>query len=48
MDFHGGLVANTMVVQWLTLCIPKAKGPGLVPGQGTRSHMLQLRPGTDK
>ena len=22
---------------------PKAGGPGLIPGQGTRSHMLQLR-----
>ena len=34
------------MVQWLTLCTPKARGPGSAPGQGTRSHILQLRPGT--
>ncbi|TEA25280.1 hypothetical protein DBR06_SOUSAS1010184, partial [Sousa chinensis] len=32
-----------MVVQWLRLCAPNAGGPGLISGQGTRSHMLQLR-----
>ena len=25
------------------LRVPKAGGPGLIPGQGTRSYMLQLR-----
>ena len=25
------------------LCVSTAWGPGLIPGQGTRSHMLQLR-----
>ena len=30
-------------VQWLRLCSPSAGGPGLIPGQGTRSHMLKLR-----
>ncbi|TEA30837.1 hypothetical protein DBR06_SOUSAS15510001, partial [Sousa chinensis] len=30
------------VVQWLRLHVPNAGGPGLIPGQGTRSHMLQL------
>ena len=30
-----------------TLC-SNAGGPGLIPGQGTRSHMLQLRPGAAK
>ena len=29
--------------QWLRLCTPSAGGPGSIPGQGTRSHMLQLR-----
>ena len=29
------------MVQWLRLCVPNAGGPGLIPGQGTRSHMLQ-------
>ena len=33
-----------LVVQWLRFCIPNAGGPGSVPGQRTRSHMLQPRP----
>ena len=28
-----------MVVRWLRLCAPHAGGPGLIAGQGTRSHM---------
>ena len=32
-----------MMVPWLRLHLPNAGGPGLFPGQGTRSHMLQLR-----
>ena len=28
--------------QWLRGYIPSAGGVGLIPGQGTRSHMLQL------
>ena len=36
------------MVQWLRLCALNAGGPGLIPGQGTRSHMLQLRPSTAK
>ena len=31
------------MVQWLRLHAPNAGGPGLIPGQGTRSHMPQLR-----
>ena len=31
-----------LVIQWLRLCIPNVGGPGLIPGQGTRAHMLQL------
>ena len=31
------------MVQWLTLCAPNAGGLGLIPGQGTRSHILQLK-----
>ena len=34
---------DTLVVQWLRLCILKAGGLGLIPLQGTRSHMPQLR-----
>ncbi|TEA24796.1 hypothetical protein DBR06_SOUSAS11110057, partial [Sousa chinensis] len=34
----------SLVVQWLRLRTPNAwGGPGLIPGQGTRSHMPQLR-----
>ena len=31
------------MVQWLRLCAPDAGGLGSIPGQGNRSHMLQLR-----
>ena len=34
---------TSLVVQWLRLCAPNAWGLGLIPGQGTRPHMLQLR-----
>ena len=34
------------MVQWLRLHAPNARDPGSIPGQGTRSHMLQLRPST--
>ena len=29
--------------QWLKPCCPSAGGQGSIPGQGTRSHMPQLR-----
>ena len=32
-----------LVVQWLRLWSPKVGDLGLILGQGTRSHMLQLR-----
>ena len=34
---------TSLVVQWLRLCVPKAGGPGAIRGQGTGSHMLELR-----
>ena len=34
---------TSLVVQWLRLCAPSAGGSGLIPGQGTRYHMLQLK-----
>ena len=34
---------SSLVVQWLRLCAPNAGGLGSIPGQGARSHMLQLR-----
>ena len=32
-------VGTSLVVQWLRLRAPNAGGPGLIPDQGTRSHM---------
>ena len=36
-------MGNFLVVQWLRLCIPSVEGPGSIPSQGTRSHMLHLK-----
>ena len=36
-------VGTSVVVQWLGLHALHAGGPGSIPGQGTRSHILQLR-----
>ena len=36
-------VGTSLVVQWLRLCVHNIRGLGLIPGQGSRSHMLQLR-----
>ena len=33
----------SLVVQWLRLRAPSAGDPGSIPGQGTRSHMPQLK-----
>ena len=33
----------SLVVRWLKFCTPNAGGLGLIPGQRTRSHVLQLR-----
>ena len=37
------LLGTSLVVQWPRLHAPNAAGPGLIPGQGTRSCMLQLK-----
>ena len=37
-----------LVVWWLRLPTPNVGDPGLIPGQGTRSNLLQLRPSTAK
>ena len=35
---------TSLVAQWLIrLCAPSAEGPGSIPGQGTKSHVQQLR-----
>ena len=36
-------LGTSLVIQWLRHCTPNAGGPSLVHGQGTRSHMTQLR-----
>ena len=33
---------TSLEVQWLRLRTPNAGGPGVIPGQGTRSHTPQL------
>ena len=38
-----GNTGTSLVVQWLRLHAPSAGGMGFVPGQETRSQMLQLR-----
>ena len=37
------LKLTSLAVQWLRHCAPNAGGPGSIPGQETRSHMLQLK-----
>ena len=34
---------DSLLAQWLGRLTPNTEGPGSVPGQGTRSHMSQLR-----
>ena len=34
---------TSLVVLWLRLHGPNAGGPGLIPSQGTRPYVLQLR-----
>ena len=48
ITLNGNSLGTSLVVQWLRLCAPNAGGLGLSPGQGTRSHMPQLRVGTLK
>ena len=37
------VLGTYLIVQWLRLLTPSARDPGSVPGQGIRSHMLQLK-----
>ena len=39
---------SSLVVQGLRFCTFTSEGPGSICGQGTRSHMLQLRPSAGK
>jgi len=36
------VVGTSLVAQWLRLHTPNKRGPGSIPGQGTRSLVLQL------
>ena len=36
-------LGTSLVVQWLRLSTPNARGLGSIPGQGTRSHVPQLK-----
>ena len=36
-------LGTSLMIQWLRFHAPNAGGPGLISGQGTRSHMLQLK-----
>ena len=42
------VLRTSLVFQWLRLHVPNADYPGLIPGQGTRSCILQLRPRSAK
>ena len=41
--FIKNFLGTSLVVQWLRLCAPNAGGPGSLPSQGTRSHVLQQK-----
>ena len=43
MDAPGGKIGTSLVVQCLGLHFTSAGGLGLIPGQGTRSHMPQKK-----
>ena len=38
--FQKEIMGSSLVVQWLRLLTPTARGLGSIPGQGTKSHML--------
>ena len=49
LDSLGIELGNALVVHWLRPChTPNAGRPGSILGQGTGSHMLQLRPSRAK
>ena len=37
------IYGTSLVVLWLRLRAPNSGGSGLIPGQETRSHMMQLK-----
>ena len=38
-------LGTSLVVQWLRHCTPQAGDSGSIPGEGTRSYMLQIKCG---
>ena len=48
LGLQGDSGGTSVMVQWPRLRSHNAGGLGSIPGQGTRSHMLQLRPSTLK
>ena len=42
------MLETSLMVQWLRLHTPNARGPGSIPGQGTRSYIQQVRPAAVK
>ena len=42
-DAEKHCIGTSLVVQWLRLCAPNAGDSGSIPGQETRSQMLQLK-----
>ena len=41
-------LGTSLVVQWLRLHAANTGDPGLIPSQGTKSDMLQLRPSANE
>ena len=39
ISLQKALHGTSLVAQWLRLHTPNAGGPGLIPGQGSRSYM---------
>lgn len=42
-DHQEDMTGTSLVVRWLRCHVPNAGGPGSLSGQGTRSHIQQLR-----
>ena len=40
--YQEGKEGTSKMFQWIRICTPNAGGPGSIPGQGTRTCMLQL------
>ena len=43
LQLNNKKAGRSLVVQWLRLCTPNTGNSDPIPGEGTRSHMRQLR-----